>query len=607
MPRPSTVKDLQFDIATRQLSLNEAINVALANSEVVRILGGVSAGTSGRTIYDVAVTNTRIDQERGAFDPQLRVNNTWTQSEVPNAFTDPTDPTQSLIEGLQTEGYGLDFGLSQKNLLGGTAALGVRSNSNRINPGTFALNPRNRSATELSYTQPLLRGAGIGANQTPIVLARIDTERSFFQYKDSVQQLVQGVIEAYWQLVSAKTDLWAREQQVKQASFAYERALARVEVDDANIGDLAQTQVALENFRASLLVSEANVLQRQGALLNIIGLPPYESERTTPVTPMLDEAVEIDWNAINELAQRQRPDIIELKLILDADQQRLRLANNLALPQLDGVALYRWNGLEGEVPASNRIRSAAGDFTDWSLGVNFSVPLGLRRDRALLRQQQLIIRRDQANLDQGLHQMQHFLALSLRNLEQFFAQYERFQAVREAARLNLDVQRERYKTGSLNFIVVLLAIVDWGNAVSSEAQSLAQYNTELARLETQTGTILESHGVVFFEERFASIAPLGRLASEQCYPYSRRPSQSVDQYAPSDRPSEEYFELTDPVERNRTTNSGSPGAMDLDEGVQFEMMDDQNGPMTDEEIDRLLPPEKSSRSFSDMLKRAFRR
>ena len=141
---------------------------------------------------------------------------------------------------------------------------------------------------------------------------------------------------------------------------------------------------------------------------------------------MLEDLIAVDWNLINELAQRERPDIIELKLILEADQQRLAIADNQARPQLNGVALYRWNGLEGIAPAGNRVRSGTGDFQDWSLGVNFSVPLGMRAERATLRQRQLIIQRDRANLYQGLHNMQQLLALSLRNLEQFYAQYERY-------------------------------------------------------------------------------------------------------------------------------------------------------------------------------------
>ncbi|MEX1027756.1 MAG: TolC family protein [Candidatus Paceibacterota bacterium] len=608
-PRPATVNDLQFDAPTRLLTLNRAINITLANSEVVRVLGGVTASTSGRTIYDAAITNTAIDQQRGVFDPSVRLNNVWNQIENPAATFDPLDPTNAIISGVQNEGYGLDFGLSKRNLLGGTANLGVNANSNRITPGVVPLNPADRTATELRYTQPLLQGAGKAVNQAPIVLARIDTERSYFQYKSAVQQSVAGVIEAYWALVFAKTDLWAREQQVEQAEFAVQRAQARFAVGDANRGDLAQTQVALENFRASLLSSEANVLQRQAALLNIMGLPPYEPLRTVPVTPMLDQFIEVDWTAINELAQRERPDIVELKLILEADQQRLLIADNQARPQLDMIALYRWNGLEGITPAGNRVRSGGGDFEDWSLGVNFSVPLGLRAERAALRQRQLIIRRDRANLDQGLHQMQHFLALNLRNIEQFYAQYERFQAVRRAARLNLEQQLAQYNQGIVQFIVVLQAIVDWGNSVSAEAQALSQYNTEIARLELQTGTILQTHSVFFFEERFRSIGPLGRLANGQCYPRSQPPSASVTRYEGGMQPSEESFNLEDPVAKSKDAASDElDEKIDMDDEVEFEKIDEnQDGEMSDEEIDKILEKRSAFRTFSDFLKTKLRR
>lgn len=609
-PRPPTVADLQFDAPPRNLTLNEAINITLANSEVVRVLSGVTASTSGRTIYDAAITNTTIDQQKGVFDPTLRFNNIWNQVENPIGLADPLNPANTLIGGTQNEGFGLDFGLTKKNLLGGTTNMAVVSNRNHITPGIFPLDPSDRTSTEFSYTQPLLQGGGKAANQAPIVLARIDTERSFFQYKQAVQRSVQGVVEAYWALVFARTDLWARTQQVEQAKFANDRTVARVESGDANAGDLAQTELALENFRASLLASQASVLQRQAALLNILGLPPYEPERTVPVTPMLEELIAVDWNLINELAQRERPDIIELKLILEADQQRLAIADNQARPQLNGVALYRWNGLEGIAPAGNRVRSGAGDFQDWSLGVNFSVPLGMRAERATLRQRQLIIQRDRANLYQGLHNMQQLLALSLRNLEQFYAQYERYKAVRAAARRNLEQQLAQYNEGIIQFIVVLQAIVDWGNSVSSEAQSLTQYNTELARLELQTGTILQEHNVVFFEERFRSIGPLGRCGKEACYPRSQPVSASVIRYEQGAQPSEEYFDLEDPVARKKPEDPDDGGAkhIDPDMDVEFEKIDkNKDGEMSDEEIDNLLKKRSALRTFSDFLQTKLRR
>ena len=42
----------------------------------------------------------------------------------------------------------------------------------------------------------------------------------YFQFKDSMQEQVRGVIDAYWSLVAARTDVWARRQQVEQLTVA---------------------------------------------------------------------------------------------------------------------------------------------------------------------------------------------------------------------------------------------------------------------------------------------------------------------------------------------------------------------------------------------------
>src|SRR5205814_252981 len=132
----------------------------------------------------------------------------------------------------------------------------------------------------------------------------------------------------------------------------------------------------------------------------------------------------------------------------------------------------------------------------------------------------------------------HVLAGNVRNLAQFYEQYKAFRETRAAARVNLEQQLAEYRVGRAIFLNVLQAITDWGNAVSAEAQSLSQYNTELANLERQTGTILETHGVRFTEERFRSIGPLGRCAEPRCYPSSVVPGPNASRYPTSSEPIE---------------------------------------------------------------------
>ncbi len=541
-PAPPTVSSMA-DLPLRPISLDEAIRTALANAEVVRIFTGLSASSSGRTIYDTAIINNGIDEAHAEFDPIFQAQNSFNRTESP-VF----DSGLGVIEAIRSDNYNLNASITKKTLTGATLNAGVTTTPRTLRPGIFALNPQTRSSAELSLTQPLLQGGGWRVNMAPIILARIDTERSYFQSKDSLQELVRGTIDSYWGLVFARTNLWAREQQFEQAQFAFNRTAARFENEIANGGDVALTKVALADFRSALISARANLLQREAGFRNLLGFPPYDTHQLVPTSPPTRERLEMDWESLLVMAEQYRPDLIELKLILEADEQRLLQSRNRVRPNLDAVALYRWNGLEGEMPV---VSSRPGQFTDWTLAINFSVPLGLRRERGLLRRQELLISRDRANLEQGLHAASHSIAANLRNLAQFYEQYQAFKETRAAATTNLEVQTARYEVKLENFLIVFQAIISWGNAVSNEASSLVQYNIELANLERQTGTILESHGVRMAEERYGSIGPLGRWHVAQCYPARLPPTLNDDRYPVGDKPAEETFNLEPPGNLNR--------------------------------------------------------
>jgi len=564
---PVTVASDDAYLIERLIPLDEAIRLALQNAEVIRVLTGISASTSGRTIYDTAAATTPIDQAVARFDPVFSANSNWRKRETPGTREDPADPLQALITGSQVGGNDFTARLAQNNRLGGTASFEFSNNFNYGVGGPGQLSPIHRPTLELSYTQPLLAGAGRAANEAPIVIARMEADRSYFQFKGSMQELVRGVISAYWSLVEARTQLWAREKQVEQAKAAFDRVEGQFRADLVDIGDVAQPRVAYANFKANLVTARGNVIQREAALRNLLGLPPEDGQRMVPSTPPTRDRVEFDWAELVETAQVRRPDLVELNLILYADQQRLVQANNLAKPTLNAVAIQGWNGLRGQMLNGGHISSDLNDNPSWTLGVNFEVPLTLRASRANARNRELLIARDRANIQQGQHATEHTLATTVRNLDQFYEQYEAFRETREAARINLQVQFAEQRAGRVIFLNVLQAITDWGNAVSSEASSLTQYNTTLAALERETGTILDTHGIVFMEERFRAVGPLGKHYEDECYPRSLRPLENAPRYGDSDEAAEEAFDLEDfPTSGQSETRTLLPEPLDIDDG-----------------------------------------
>ena len=549
LPPPRTVSDPREGTPEWRLSLDEAIRIALENARVIRVLGGLTASASGQTIYDAAIANTVIDQAQARFDPNFSWMNTFNRVETPVATFDPLNPGMSLITGTRNDDYRLALGLTKTNVLGGQWSVNATENPTRVSnapPGSLPLNPQNRSTFEVGYTQPLLQGGGFAVNTAPIVIARLDTERSFFQYKDSVQEMVRGVIEAYWGIIQARTEVWARKIQVELSKESLDVAQANFKVGRKALDEVAQARVTYNQFRATLIAAQASVLAREGALRNILGLPPEDCRQIVPVSAPTSERLKHGWDRIIHLAEQQRPDIIELKIILEADNQRLIQAENLTLPKLDASALYRWNGLDGVMPNGERIASGAGQFTDWTLGINFSVPLGFRDGRARTRQQQLLIVRDKALLEQQIHVAFHTLAISLRDLDSSYDQYVVYKETRAGALDNLKVQISRFRTGQNIFLNVLQALNDWGNTVTSESQSLINYNVGLATLERQTGTILQTHGLVFYEEHKRFAGPLGVFGHGRDYPSASPPIGSPTRYPPTDKPGENAFDLQRP-------------------------------------------------------------
>ncbi|MEJ7595794.1 MAG: TolC family protein [Planctomycetaceae bacterium] len=537
-PAPVTVATEGIEQSERLMTLDEAIRLTLQHSEVIRVLNGVSAVSSGQTIYDTAIATTPIDQAKAVFDPVFSANSSFRHNEFPRL-----NGLGTAIIGSQTGGNDTRVGLSDKNTLGGTLDLGFDNAWD--NPAVAGFLNRNAPSATLSYTQPLLAGFGRDANTAPIVIARLQLEISYFQFKDAMQELVRGTISAYWSLVQARTELWAREKQEELLKVSVDISEAKLKVGFGTAGDVSQAKLAYANNRANLIAARANVLQREAALRNMIGLPPEDDGRIVPSTPPTRDQVQFLWEEINQTAQSRRPDLVELNLILLADQKRLVQNRNLAQPQLDAVALQRWDGLSGRILNGNRLSSSLDENNSWTMGINFSVPLSLRQSRAQVRNQELLISKDRANIQQNLHRIEHLLATSLRSVDQNFLQYEAFRDARDAATVNLQAQSAAVVSGRAILLNYLQGVSDWGNAVASEAQTLTAYNTELAGLEFQTGTILETHGIRFVEEQFASIGTHGRCFEDECYPRDLRPQENSPRYQVSGEAAENAFNLDD--------------------------------------------------------------
>ena len=113
---------------------------------------------------------------------------------------------------------------------------------------------------------------------------------------------------------------------------------------------VAQAELAYSQFKADAIAAESTARPRRGAAQHSRPAAYRRaliSFRSRCRTPNSCRSIERRWSS---LAEQLRPDVIELKIIIEAEQQRLIQAQDVDRPQLNAVAMYQWNGLSGTMP-----------------------------------------------------------------------------------------------------------------------------------------------------------------------------------------------------------------------------------------------------------------
>ena len=123
-PAPVTVATKEIEQSERLMTLDEAIRLTLQHSEVIRVLTGVSAVSSGQTIYDTAIATTPIDQAKALFDPVFSANSSFRHNEFPGL-----NPLGTDIINSQTGGNDTSIGLNDLNTFGGNPIMFLRAAS----------------------------------------------------------------------------------------------------------------------------------------------------------------------------------------------------------------------------------------------------------------------------------------------------------------------------------------------------------------------------------------------------------------------------------------------------------------------------------------------
>ena len=569
---PATV--MNFDhLEVVDLSLEEAVRIALENSKVLRNLGGVAFGPSGvqgdpsgllsnpdgtPTTYLPALSESdpRFGTEAAlsAFDTQFTTNVFWEKNDTPQNVV-------GFVTAFRPRVFQQDLGTFQAQLRKTAATGGVWSLTHNVRyewnnaigarkwPSDWATN------LEAEFRQPLMQGAGVQYNRiagpgaipgfnSGVMIARLRTDITLTDFEAGVRNLVNDVERSYWNLYFAyrrlDTAVTGRDATLK--AWQTIKVKRDVQAEGGTIQSEAQARNQYFVFQSIVESSQSNLFKTENVLRYTMGLSPTDGRLFRPSDEPTRALARFDWQDVLAEGLSRAVELRRQKWRVQQRDLELIAAKNYLLPRLDAVGRYRWLGLgdilvEGSntIDADGDITNAygsmtSGAFQEWQLGLELSIPLGFRKEMAGVRNAQLALARERAVLQEQELELTHQLSNAMRDIDQYYVTTRTNFSRVLAAKDEVDGRKAVWVAGvdpkfegdAIN--LYLNALQRQAEAENEYFRSLVDYNVSIAQLHLRKGSLLEYNGVYLAEGPWTGKAHFDALRqspSSRCQLLSR--------------------------------------------------------------------------------------
>ncbi|WP_010585722.1 TolC family protein [Schlesneria paludicola] len=501
--RPLT-PSLMFRDAPRDLTLRNAIEISMMKSDVALTLDAGGVQISGATVYDPAIMQANSNFAATVFDPRITTGYLGSRINEPSGtFFGPGIPQYvRRDEGNFTGSLTKTWATGASTTVGYLPPLGYLF---LPNGAVNQYNPIYTSDLVVQAQQPLLRGAGFAVNLAPIRIAQLRAEQSCWDFKQAMLAHVRSIETAYWDLQASLVALEAMEFVLPLMS-----EIVRVEGHRAEHGlsigaDVARASMQFDLLQQQRFQARNDVVGKELRLRNLIRLGLSDGTRLVPTDAPQRELAVTDHASAVATAIDNRPDLVRQRLGVRIRELEYSVARNGIRPQLDLQALYRSNGV-GQGLDTALQQMVGFQYSDVTLGVTFSIPIGNRAAKSALNAAELQLMRDRIVMQQAIQNVGFALADLLRDTETILAQYDlSARRVRNSEEW-IRTARVRYSNPppaeDANPNWLLLAMYDYQNALrmhvdatTDASQLLARYNVQLARIDEAQGTLLQNRGI----------------------------------------------------------------------------------------------------------------
>ena len=520
-----------FDsVAYRDMSLQDAVTVALTNGDVIRDLGGAVIRSpnivNGTQTPELVQTDPQfsIEAALSAFDAQFYAFGKWQNNDrkFNNRFFG------GGANAFKQDTHDYVFQLTKRTPTG--AQLAIRSVIDY--DANNATGNITKSAWQAQFhaeaRQPLLQGGGLTFNRIAgpgaqpgiyngVMIAKVNADISNTKFEQNIRDYISNVVNAYWDLyfsyrdLDAKRDAFERSRKTWQSYDAQKssnrksgavEALAReqffrfqADLQDAIAGRQSQRTQVNNASSGGTFAGVGGVQASERRLRLLIGLPindgmllrPQDEPSTAPLT--------FDWQSISVEAIQNRSELQQQRLLVKRREMELLAAKNFLIPSLDLVSIWRVRGLDEGLagPASAFRELGSFDFQEYEASLELKLPVGFRRGHLAVRNAKVQLARERAVLREQERQILHDLSAAVAECDRSYVQMQtnlnRYLAASDALE-TLEASREAGLP--VNLEQILDAQRRASESQSRYFQSLVEYTISSKNVQFEKGTLLET-------------------------------------------------------------------------------------------------------------------
>lgn len=282
----------------------------------------------------------------------------------------------------------------------------------------FYLNPQNTVPDDglfaAGISVPIGQGLFINERMAALKQAKAYQQQSVADQQLAVNEILYEASIAYFDWISAYRELQLYNNFIENAQFRYDGILASYEVGDKPAIDTLEADIQIKDRKLSLEQARLMFYKASQKLATFLwaenNTPLVIRERVYPEAALFENsAIPAEFLSDTEIVNHPKIRSLAYKVeILEFDR---RLKANKLLPKLD----LEYNYLSGD---PDILRSFVNE--NYKIGVNFSIPLFLRKERGDLQKSR--IKLQDAELE--LYSEQLNLQNKIRALKEQFLSYQ---------------------------------------------------------------------------------------------------------------------------------------------------------------------------------------